>query len=516
MPIQKFIKTILGILALLPTPIFPQDAAVLKYMQTITSAELSEHVHTLASPGLEGRYTGSEGQRLAAEYIRKDFIAAGLENPYPGEPQAYLQPFALDKCYWHEQTINIGNIGLQPLEDFVMLSEPIEAEGGFEVVFLGYGIDDPAYSDYAGQDVQGKLVMALPGEPRNRQGFYLVSGNKEPSRKRSYYSKMETAKEKGAAGLILISPAESDFHKLAKEHETYLTEPEISYPGNETDSFFVLVANDWTAERIIPSGSVVMKEAREYIRREGKPYPERPKGSLVIVMRKECYPLNTENVVAIVPGTGRGEKALVIVAHYDHFGIKDGKLYPGADDNASGTAAVMELAEAFAAAARDGIRPLRTIVFLAVTAEEIGLYGSRYYSENPVVPADSTYACLNIDMIGRTATRSKDDPMYIGGWTYISRELFEIVERTTRTAAPGLAFRMTYRERAFGGSDHYYFARSGIPSVFYFTGIHNDYHAPGDTPEKLLYGRMEMTVRAIFATAWELANRPGSWSGQEE
>jgi Zn-dependent M28 family amino/carboxypeptidase len=235
-------------------------------------------------------------------------------------------------------------------------------------------------------------------------------------------------------------------------------------------------------------------------------FPTDLHGNITINASSECYPMHTENVIGIVEGTDKKDEAVVVVAHYDHVGKQEGKLYPGADDNASGTAAVMEVAEAFAQSALAGQRPRRTVIFLAVSAEEIGLFGSKYYSENPVIPLDRTFACINIDMIGRVGSKYKGEPMYVGGSAYVSQDIFTIAQQYNSLMAPGLKDIMEFSPQVRGGSDHYYFAEAGIPSLFYFTGIHKDYHSPADTPDKVLYERMEMIVKAIFGTAWHLAN----------
>jgi Zn-dependent M28 family amino/carboxypeptidase len=215
-------------------------------------------------------------------------------------------------------------------------------------------------------------------------------------------------------------------------------------------------------------------------------------------------------VVGIVEGTDLRSQAVVVVAHYDHLGQSKGKTYYGADDNASGTAAVMEVAEAFAMAASEGVRPRRSVVFLAVSAEEIGLYGSKYYTLNPLFPLDSTYACVNIDMIGRASTKQTNAPDYIAASVYLSEDLLEVSQEANRTTAPDLEDRVEYKKSLRGGSDHYYFSKNGIPSIFYFAGFHPDYHEPTDTPDKILYDRMEKIVRTIFVTTWKLADREGS------
>lgn len=475
------------------------------YLSSITAGELSEHVHILASERMEGRYTGSEGQQLAAEYISREFAKDGLINPYSSPQPAYQQAFALDKCYWKETSVSIAGMELDPAEDFTFLGQPGDHSGTYEVVFAGLGLDDSAWSDYEGLEVSGKVVMVFSGEPKSKIGKYLLSGSDRPSRKSGYTSKAETALRMGAKGMVLVSTDQSAFKKAVREAGAHREDPFIIYPGEE-EEFFVLYLGLEQAASLAGMKGSALKRAGLKLLNGAKPIEQPSVGKLIISSGKECYPMNTGNVVGYVEGSDKKQEAVVIIAHYDHHGRKEGKIYPGADDNASGTAAVMELAEAFALAAQAGLKPDRSVVFVAATAEEIGLFGSRYYAEHPFISIDSTYACLNIDMIGRVGTRYKDEENYIGGWTYLSPELMDVIGENFEKTSPQLAFRMNFRLQNTGGSDHYYFAKEGVPSAFFFTGIHKDYHSPGDTPDKLLYGRMEMIVRAIFSAAWDLAN----------
>ena len=492
---------------------FGQIDLPVQYMNSITASELSEHVHTLSSPAMEGRYTGSEGLRLAAEYIRRDFKEMGLQDPSEKSGQPYFQTFALQKCYWQDQELVSGEIFLRPMEDYFFVSDPEDLEGEFEVVFSGYGLDDDAYSDYTELNAEGKLVMAFSGEPKAKDGTYLISGGKEPSRQSYYFSKVRVAREKGAAGLVIIARDDKDYRKYTRGIRDYRDRSDISYPGDvrEKDDFFTLFFSREAAGEILEVSRRKLDKAMKTAGRPGGTGAGMYRGSLSVNTAKECYPMNTENVLGYVEGTDLKEEAVVVVAHYDHLGRRGDDIYFGADDNASGTAAVMEVAEAFATAERAGVRPRRSVIFLAVSAEELGLHGSRYYSEHPLVPLDRTYACVNIDMIGRVGRKADSGPDYVGGMAYVSEDILEVARTGAELAAPELKFRMAYRERVSGGSDHYYFAREGIPSLFYFTGIHEDYHEPTDTPDKVLYDRMEGITRGIFATVWQLANRDEKW-----
>lgn len=222
---------------------------------------------------------------------------------------------------------------------------------------------------------------------------------------------------------------------------------------------------------------------------------------------------DSENILAFIEGSEKPNEIIVISAHYDHVGMDSkGIIYPGADDDGSGTVAVMEIAEAFQYAKRMGNGPKRSILFLHVTGEEHGLHGSRYYAENPVFPMENTVVDLNIDMIGRDdpANRGKQY-VYVIGSEMLSKELKVISEDVNKKTA-NLILNYKYDdkndpERLYYRSDHYNFAKNGIPVIFYFDGIHEDYHKPTDTPDKIDYELLKKRAQLVFATAWELANR---------
>jgi Zn-dependent M28 family amino/carboxypeptidase len=217
--------------------------------------------------------------------------------------------------------------------------------------------------------------------------------------------------------------------------------------------------------------------------------------------------------VAIIEGSELPEEYLVITSHYDHEGIKNGEIYNGADDGSSGSMAMMEIAEAFQKAVEEGYRPKRSVVFMHLTGEEKGLLGSKYYVENPVFPLEQTVANLNMDMIGRVDEAHENDPNYIYliGSDKLSTELHEISEEANSTYT-NLNLDYTYNDendpnRFYYRSDHYNFAKFDIPIIFYFNGVHEDYHQPTDTAEKIEYEVLEERAKLVFFTAWKIANR---------
>ena len=223
---------------------------------------------------------------------------------------------------------------------------------------------------------------------------------------------------------------------------------------------------------------------------------------------------DTENVLAFIKGSTKPEEVLVISSHYDHVGIDDeGNIFNGADDDGSGTVAILEIAEAFKKAVEDGYRPRRSILFLNVTGEEKGLVGSKWYTDNPVFPLAQTVANLNIDMIGRVGEGMEDagDYVYLIGSDKLSTDLHNLSEEVNQKHM-NLNLDYTYNDendpnRFYYRSDHYNFAKNDIPIIFYFSGVHEDYHRPTDTPDKINYDLLTKRAKLVFLTAWQVANR---------
>ena len=224
---------------------------------------------------------------------------------------------------------------------------------------------------------------------------------------------------------------------------------------------------------------------------------------------------DSENIWAFIPGAEKPEEVVIISAHYDHVGMKNGEVFNGADDDGSGTVALIEIAKAFAEAKKEGHAPKRSILFLHVTGEEHGLHGSRYYAENPLFPLKNTVADINIDMVGRRDTigshKENGKYVYVIGSDRLSSELHSINEEVN-TKYVGLNLDYTFNARNdpnqfYFRSDHYNFAQKGIPSIFFFNGVHKDYHGPNDTADKIEYDLLAMRTKLAFTLAWELANR---------
>lgn len=319
-----------------------------------------------------------------------------------------------------------------------------------------------------------------------------------------------------AAGAFLLQSCATNYGLEGKSFkETYNT----ITSGDLKKNLYVVASDEMEGRE---TGSEGMKKAAAYITNY---YKERGIGYAPTMnsffqkvpkeflnSRRGSLP-DSENILAYIEGSEKPNEVIVISAHYDHVGKnKEGVIFPGADDDGSGTVAVMELAEAFQIAKKAGNGPKRSILFLHVTGEEHGLLGSSYYAKNPVLPLANTMVDLNIDMIGRDDPENRGkDYVYVIGSEMLSSELKVINEEANKKTV-NLELNYKYDDpkdpmRLYYRSDHYNFAKHGIPVAFYFDGIHEDYHKPTDTPDKIDYDLLEKRTKLIFATAWELANR---------
>jgi hypothetical protein len=475
---------------------FAQDQLQLKYANTITTQDLHAYLSILASDSLEGRATGERGQKMAADYIKNHFQKIGLKPVMEkGGSPSYYQEFELEKSEWTEVYIKAGKKKnkFEHLKEFAYLSTtPFNQELTKDIIFAGKGSE----KDYSHLDVNGKAVA-----------FFV----KDFSEVRT---KTKIAKEKGATEFFVIFGNEkNDFYEIVQKYWHYFSQPKMGLPAQESETPALFMISHQMAADIFNAKMDKLYKSMEK-NKLSIVNGRKNKGSQISYRaQKSVSKVLTENVLGLVEGSDKKDEVIVITAHYDHIGIEDGKIYNGADDDGSGTSAVMELAEAFALAKKDGHGPRRSILFMAVTAEEVGLLGSEYYSLNPVFPLENTITNLNIDMIGRVDEKYENNPdyIYLIGADKLSQDLHDINENANATYT-NLELDYTYNDendpnRYYYRSDHYNFAKNGIPVIFYFNGTHEDYHQHTDTIEKINFEKMEKISRLIFHTTWELANR---------
>jgi hypothetical protein len=479
---------------------------IVNYAGTITQDELKEHLYTYASDEFEGRDTGEEGQKKAVEYLKQQYEGLGISSVIEGN---YFQNVPLNMVNTPEVNINVNGKAFNYFDDFISLTP---AETGkiseSEVVYAGYGIDDEKYSDYTDLDVAGKVVIVKSGEPKDKDGNNIISGEKKASKwsngRQALRSKEEAAKENGAKALFFVDEGLfQSYSGYFKRRRDAGRSSRLSLPPKEAgeEIYYFLISEKM--------GQALVKN----IKKSEKTATVATK--LDMQFTSSTTPKPSENVAAIIKGSEKPEEYVIISSHLDHVGTNDkGEVYNGADDDGSGTVAILEIAEAFKTAAEKGHGPKRSVIFLNVTGEEKGLLGSRYYTDyQPLVPLENTVANLNIDMVGRIDPKRKGDRNYIYliGSDKLSTELHEISE-TVNNEFMNIELDYTYNDendpnRFYYRSDHYNFVKNNIPIIFYFNGTHDDYHKISDTPDKINYDLLENRARLVFHTAWELANR---------
>jgi hypothetical protein len=487
-----------------------------KYGNSITKAGLQKQLSVIASADMEGRETGTEGQRKAAAYIVSQFKAMGLK-PAPGTDN-YQQYYAVGYDTLLNSKLTIDGINLMQGKEYA--DETALNNNGTvaasEIIFVGYGISDANYDDYAGKDVKGKIVLFFGSEPKKQDGSFIVSGNKNYSSwtyPGGLSQKAATAKQKGAVAAIIINTnMDSITPNYAKT--SLKSNMRLIKAGNETVN--CITVGTGKGKSILGealSDTLVMK-AKNKETLNGISFSK--KAQISYSFNEQQVTVNASNVAGFIEGTDKKDELVILTGHYDHLGMRNGKIYYGADDDGSGTCAVLEMAAAFAKAKADGKGPRRTVLFMTVSGEEKGLWGSEYYSEHPLFPLDKTSVDLNTDMVGRIDTERKTadslNYVYVIGHDKLSSEL-PIINEAANTKNTGLVLDYLFddpndKNRIYYRSDHYNFARKGVPILFFYDGmLKSDYHQPTDTIDKIYWDLYEKRVRMIFYTAWEMANR---------
>lgn len=463
------------------------------FANSITEAGLKKHLYIVASKDFEGRETATEGQRKAAAYIESTFKSLGLQ---PGNNGSYQLYYPVYQDSLANESIEINGQAFQSNDDFAanISSNYTATFFGSEIVFAGYGISDSSRDDYKGLDVKGKTVLLLNGVPPG----YLQS----PQTRRMFnaYGKQDGAQKNGAIAVLVI---QKDFprHDVSHKGNMYLSaykkviRPNTFYISEKMAK--AITGDDYTA---ISNGTAQPKTYTANIKME---------------FDKMTALLQSSDVLGFLEGTDLKDQLVVISAHYDHLGKRDTVIYYGADDDGSGTVSILELAQAFSKAKAAGKGPRRSILFLANSGEEKGLWGSQYYSDHPVYDLSKTTVDLNIDMIGRIDPNRKygdsTNYVYVVGDDKLSTDLKPIsIAMNKKYTKMELDYKFNDPkdpERIYYRSDHYNFARKGVPIIFYFDGIHKDYHKPTDTPDKINYDILAKRAKLVFYTAWDMANR---------
>lgn len=486
-----------------------KDSTAEYYSRSISTENMSKNLHVLASDVYEGRETGKKGQKMAAAYIAQQFKAAGIP---PYKDSTYYQGFSLNLILPNPAEVKVDKKKHKNNKDFY--TYPEQAKNYIEtdsILFLGYGIRDISYNDYKGVNVKDKVVMVLAGEPVSKDSVSLITGKKSKSAWTTYGRvKIEEAREKGVRAMLIVV---EDIEKDIVANKYKLESPAMKFALDKESPFVIYISEKMAAAILGSKKKDTVQLVRKNIALTKRPWHVMVKKKFSIAVQNRVQEVTSENVLGYIEGSDLKDEVVIVTAHYDHLG-KEGKIvFNGADDDGSGTVAIIEMARVFAKAKKEGNGPRRSMLFMAVSGEEKGLLGSSYYVKNPAFPLKNTVCDLNIDMIGRLDSRHENNPnyVYIIGSDKLSTALHKAGENANKLYT-GLDMDYTYNDerdknRYYYRSDHYNFAKKGIPVIFYFCGVHPDYHKETDDVEKIDFKKMTKITKLVFFTAWDVANR---------
>ncbi|MFM1932853.1 MAG: hypothetical protein RL226_2156 [Bacteroidota bacterium] len=487
------------------------DSIAVKYSETITAEELKQHLNILASDKFEGRETGMPGQKAAAEYIVNYFNSLGVPPCVDG---SYLQEFPLRTEKTVDATMAVDEKAHAFFDDFYFFPGFNQTNLKGNLTFAGYGIESAYYNDYANLNAKNKILVVLDGEPFDKSGASLVTGVQGASEwSGDWRLKRDVAMKNGATALIILN---RDYDQYTGRIKYWLTNPGMKLDMAREERQEVLPTY-FVRPEVFDAMVGGAKKRQAFIKKISKsrnPISKPLKSRVDININREVNTFTSENILCYIEGSDPllKHELVVITAHYDHVGVINGEIHNGADDDGSGTVAAMEIAEAFMAAKKDGFGPRRSVLVMLVSGEEKGLLGSEWYTEFPVFPLESTVVDLNIDMIGRKdAEHADSNYVYLIGSDKLSTTLHQLSEKVNESFV-GLTLDYTYNDpkdpnRYYYRSDHYNFAKNNIPCIFYFSGVHEDYHKPTDDTDKIMYEKTATIAQLVFLTGWEVANR---------
>jgi len=486
-----------------------QPAVAARFGEGITPHAVKEQLQIVAGAGMQGRETATEGQQKAASYIISQFAKAGLQPGAKGKWEQYF--------YLYQDTLTGSKIVVDGHtyifgKDYYSSLYACENQQvkTSRIVFAGYGINSGEYNDYHNLDVSGQVVLLLPGEPHKDDTTYLLTGTRRPSAWGGVNKKIMEVVERKPAAVLVVNEGASRMEKVSGnglyKTPTYMRNPKQT-PTAATNVYYISPEMAAALLGIKDAAALLDPAAADKLK------PRVIRKPVQLQFKKDVKELRSSNVIGYLEGTDKKNELVFVTAHYDHLGKRGEELFYGADDDGSGTSAVMEIAAAFGRAVKAGYKPRRSMVFMTVSGEEKGLLGSKFYTDNPIYPLDQTVADLNIDMIGRIDPMHEKDTnyVYVIGDNKLSSALRPINEAANNTFTK---FHLDYKyndpddpNRFYYRSDHYMFALHNIPIIFYFNGTHEDYHRPTDTVDKIDFPLLSRRAQLVFYTAWEIANR---------
>jgi Zn-dependent M28 family amino/carboxypeptidase len=506
----------------------PVSLSTQRGIDTITAAQLKDYLSFIASDEMEGRDTPSRGLDTTAKFLATNLSRWGFKAA--GDEGSFFQKIALtrDVLDKAETRLQINDQTLALGDDYIPFARPADLPA-MPLVFAGNGwfVKSKNIDAYKGIDAKGKIAVIFG--PANGYPHGITASDLTGRHGEDWMNVSEYAQKQGVAGIILVP----DFQYLANwdRNRARSTERGITKVDKFQSPAGAQIPQIVISPRI--ANNLFQSERQDAISifesvSAGKvpdPFALNSNKRVSLAVRVKSEKAETQNVVAVFEGSDPVLKNeyVALGAHYDHVGVGtpvngDG-IYNGADDDGSGTTALLAMAEALAKASA---RPKRSILFVWHAGEEKGLWGSRYFTNYPTLPLDKIVTQINIDMIGRSKKEGDTNPLnrdlsgpneiYVIGSKMMSTELGELTD-TVNKQYLNITYDYRYDDpsdpnRFFSRSDHYNYAKKGIPIVFFFDGVHEDYHRPGDSVDKIDFQKMERVARTIYLTLWEVASRP--------
>jgi len=497
-----------------------QNPTAMKYAKIISPELAKQHLSIIASDAYEGRETGKPGADKAAHYIADEFKAIGLQPIVNG---SYFLDIPLVENSFKVSSFTINGTALTNGKDFYGTGTGSKSVSANEVVFVGYGIGADSYNDLKGVDITGKVVLFINDVEPTTNGISKITGtDKKSDWTINRVKRFLFLQSKNPALILAASP---NVANIIKRFGSQIGAGRLSIKKDgpsATTTPLVYNITPEIADMILKKSGKTYAALKGAIDQSGTPQTQTVKADISTSYATETKDVKAVDVLGFLPGSDPKlkDEVLVISAHYDHIGMlpegtKGDRINNGADDDGSGTTGIMEIARAFSKAKKDGHGPRRSILFLGNVGEEKGLLGSEYYTDHPVIPLANTITDLNIDMIGRIGTDFIGKPdstnnVYVIGSSMLSTDLHKVNENANNLYTK-LDLDYKYDDpadpnRFYYRSDHYNFAKHGVPIIFYFNGVHADYHGVGDEVSKINFPLLAKRAQLVFYTAWDLLN----------
>lgn len=476
------------------------------FAETITIDDLDYHVYNLSDSIMQGRETGTEGAKKAAKYIWDFYIDQQIL--FPKELDGYFQKYTVSQNKKPHVVLETDFKTYNYGEDFISFFPHDSITLNYnKVVYVGYGIEDPKYNDYAYQDVKGKIILVVGGEPKDKYGNYIISNEVYPYTGRTkpsvwskdpikaYILRRNAAMKHGAKVMLYYDPDNQEyFWKNFKKHFEN-THVEVSVKKDSVYDFFI--------------NKDIFTDITGYDRPEDMEYTKKTRALQVPIhfdYKNKNEVIETENVIGIVEGDPENDEYIVVISHYDGQGRRGQVIYPSANDNATGVAASFEIAEAFQIAKDSGFVPRRNILFINFSGKEQDMLGSRFYISHPVVPLEKTIAVIELHKLGRLRQTDEGEigeffPLQIS-FNGFKKDAFKA--GIDRILSYNKHISLKYKPLV-EHSDYFYFMKKNIPIIYFHGGFYKDFHEPTDTPENVSYAVLEQRTRFIFQIIWELA-----------